>query len=261
MRWGLLLLILLPQDEKPRKLTFVTYNVLADASTADQRCPALFKILKEADADVIALQEVEEWFAARLKKEDWIKPYSWALPQGRLDPGGQLILTKQKMTKVWLRLLDGPQKRTALFATLAGGLTVATTHMESRLEDGKVRAKQLKELFQQLQNFTEAVVLGDFNFGDGEKPDSDALDSNYVDCWTTLKPKEPGFTWNIEESDMAKKGSFKGEKSRRIDRILLRSANYKPSSVAIVGDKPLKEGDKSLFPSDHYGLVGTLEPK
>jgi len=259
VRW-LLLLLVLPQDS-PSKLTVVTYNVLADSKTADARCPALFKILKEADADIIALQEVEEWYAARLKKEEWVKPYHWALPDGKLDPGGQLILSKQKITKVKSKVLPGEQKRTVLIAWLESGLAVATTHLESRLEDGPTRAKQLKALFQLLQNDTEAIFLGDFNFGDGEKPDTDALDKNYVDLWTSLHPKEPGFTWNIEESDMAKAGCFKGEKSRRIDRVLLRSENYKPSAIKIVGDKPLKEGDKSLFASDHFGLVGVVERK
>ena len=257
MRAGLLIVLLLSQ-ESPKQLTVATYNVLADEKTADARCPAIFKILKETDADVIALQEVEEWFLKRLLKEDWARPYHLALPDGKLDRGGQLILSKQKITRSKVKTLPGEQQRTVLVTWLESGLAVATTHMESPLEAGAIRAKQLKAIFQLLQNDTEALFLGDLNFGDGEKPDSAELDKNYSDLWTALHPKEPGFTWNIEESEMAKRGSFKGEKSRRIDRILLRSAAWKPASITIIGDKPLKEGDKGLFPSDHFGLVGTI---
>jgi hypothetical protein len=60
---------------------------------------------------------------------------------------------------------------------------------------------------------------------------------------------------------MAKSGSFPGEKSRRIDRILLRSAVWKPGSIRILGDAPVMPGDRSLFPSDHFGLVGSVVPK
>jgi endonuclease/exonuclease/phosphatase family metal-dependent hydrolase len=257
MRALLMLALLFTQDE-PKKLTVATYNVLADEKTADARCPALFKILKDSEADLIALQEVEEWFLKRLVKEEWAKPYHLALPDGKLDRGGQLILSKRKITRTKVKTLPGEQQRTVLVAWLEGGLAVATTHMESPLEEGAIRAKQLKAIFQVLQNDTEAILLGDLNFGDGEKPDSAELDKNYADLWTTLHPKDPGYTWNIEESGMAKKGSFKGEASRRIDRILLRSSTWKAGSIRIVGDKPLKEGDKSLFPSDHFGLVGTL---
>lgn len=47
-------------------------------------------------------------------------------------------------------------------------------------------------------------------------------------------------------------------KSRRLDRILIRSSLWKPASVRIVGDQPVTPGDKSLFPSDHFGLTGTV---
>ena len=60
---------------------------------------------------------------------------------------------------------------------------------------------------------------------------------------------------------MARGGSFPGEKSARIDRILLRSPGWKPKEVAIIGDKPIHPGKKDLFPSDHFGVKGTLVRK
>ncbi len=256
-----LLLTLLVSAPQEAKLTLVTYNVLADSAQASKRVPPLLKILADADADVIALQEVAPWFLARLRREAWATPYHLALVGGDIEPGGQLILSRFPVTRSRSHRLPGPQKRTVLVATLRtarGDLTVATTHMESPLADGPVRGRQLEAIFRLLKEPEHAVFLGDLNFGDGEQPETARLDNAYVDVWTSLKPSDAGFTWNIETSDMAKKGSFPGEKSRRIDRILLRSRTWTPLSIRIVGNEPVTAGDKGLFPSDHFGLVATL---
>ena len=57
---------------------------------------------------------------------------------------------------------------------------------------------------------------------------------------------------------MARRGAFRGEKSRRIDRILVRSSEWAPGEVRLIGREPLAPGDRSLFPSDHFGLAGVL---
>jgi endonuclease/exonuclease/phosphatase family metal-dependent hydrolase len=253
------------EDAAPRRtLTFATYNVLAEETPTAARVPPLLAILRDADADVIALQEASAWLIRDLMKQEWVqKGYQARVPEGGpVNPGGQFILSRLPFREVGFKVLPGPQRRTVLTATLdAGGrrLAVATTHMESRLEDGPVRAKQLDAIFPLLRDADDAVLLGDLNFGDGEEPDTSHLDKAFADLWLTLHPGKPGFTWDMEASDMAKKGSFPGEKSRRIDRILVRSAVWQPKSVRIVGDQPVKPGDKTLFPSDHFGVVGTVE--
>lgn len=255
-----------PPVEK-RELALLTYNVLADPVSAKRRIPPLLKLLDESDADIIALQEVAPWFMKMLLAEKWVseKGYHFTKDGQRiLMPGGQLIMSKHKIEKATWRILPGRQRRTVLVATLrinGRRMDVATTHMESYLEDGPTRAKQLDAIFPLLKDADDAVFLGDFNFGDGEKPDTDHLDKNYTDMWLALKAKKPGFTWNIETSDMARKGSFPGEKSRRIDRILLRSKGWTPKAIEIIGDQPVAPGNKNLFPSDHFGLIGTLVKK
>jgi len=57
---------------------------------------------------------------------------------------------------------------------------------------------------------------------------------------------------------MDRKGSFPDEKSRRLDRILIKSKRVKPISANILGDKPLKE-ETEVFPSDHFGLQASAE--
>lgn len=249
----------------PKALTFLTYNVLADEVELDKRIPPLMKLLDESDADVIALQEVAPWFLERLGREEWVraKRYDWTRFDGRTAaPGGQFILSKLPIASARFAVLPGPQRRTAVAATLqvdGRSMAVATTHMESLLEDGPVRAKQLDAIFPLVKDADDGVVLGDFNFGDAEQPDTSHLDKAYVDLWLALKPGDPGFTWNMEASDMARKGSFPNETSRRIDRILIRSEVWKPKAIRIIGDAPVTPGDRSLFPSDHFGLAGSVE--
>ncbi len=240
---------------RPKKMTVVTYNILGDGFEKEKRWPALLKILSESMADIIALQEVVPAFLALLAKEDWAKGYVVAKVDG--NTGGQYILSRWAVTKSKLHVLSGRQRRTALLAhveTSKGeSLAVATMHMESPLEAGKTRANQLDGIFGALKGGTEAIALGDFNFGDGEQPDTGRLDPAYTDVWTALKGRAPGLTYDLELNPLADAGKFKGEKSRRIDRILVRSATWKATEIRIIGAAPLAD-DPKLFPSDHYGL-------
>lgn len=246
----------------PRTLSLLTYNVLADADPADRRTSALLKLLGDSRADVIALQEVAPWFLARLQAAAWVRPYHATTFGGRVAaPGGQLVLSRHPIERSLARMLPGPQRRTVVVAVirLAPGrrVAVATAHMESFLEDGPVRARQLERIFALVAGYDGAVVLGDFNFGDGEQPETGRLDRRYTDLWLALHPGEPGYTWDMERSIMARRGSFAGEQSRRLDRILVRLEGYRPSAVRIIGQWPVQPGGE-IFPSDHFGLVGTL---
>lgn len=245
-----------------QQLKIVTYNILVSPVGLDRRAAPLFKLLKESDADVIALQEVgtlQGWFMLQLDKEDWAKNY---FRVGR-EPdhcNGQLILSRIPVEEAMCHGLPGGQGRTVLIATLktdAGPLKVATTHMESPLESINTRARQFEEIFRQLGPDADAIMLGDFNAGDGEASEK-SIDAAYTDMWKVLKPGDPGYTWDIEKSEMANQGKFEGEPSRRLDRILVRSKNWKPQDIKIIGDEPTDPGKKDMFPSDHFGLWGVL---
>lgn len=243
------------------ELVFLTYNVLADVEVTPARIEAMISVIRRSEADVVALQEVAPWCLQALRSSGMLDgSYIGSKIDGRVAaPGGQYILSKLPIERTDFRLLPGKQQRTVLLSHLRAGeqkLVVATTHMESYLEDGPVRAKQLDTIFGLIEGAENAVVLGDFNFGEGE-PEGKQIPSSYVDLWKVLRSEAPGLTWNIEKSPMAKRGSFPGEKSRRIDRILLRSKRWEPAEVRIVGDTPYSS-DGQLYPSDHFGVVGTL---
>ncbi len=249
----------------PDRLRVLTYNVLADPVEIDRRIPRLLEIFTEADADLLALQEVAPWFVAILEREGWLARYQAARDaDGRLAlPNGQMILSRFPIPRSRARRLTGRQRRTVLVSEIALSadetFVLATTHMESLLEDGPTRATQLDEIFAELAGETAPTMLaGDLNFGDGEQPDTEHLDPAFTDLWTHLHGSaDPGLTWNRERSPMAAAGSFVGEPSRRLDRVLLRGSGWLPSSIAIVGDRSIS-GDPWLFPSDHFGLVAEV---
>jgi endonuclease/exonuclease/phosphatase family metal-dependent hydrolase len=252
------------EPKTAKTASLVTYNVLADPEQADQRVPTLLKTIGDCDADVIALQEVAPWFIRRLAKADWFKKYHAPKTGGKIIcPRGLLILSKQPITSPEFGLLPSKQRRAYLVVdTKIRGVKfkIATCHLDSFLKEGAVRAKQMDIIFKKLSAGDNAVFMGDFNFGDDEQPETKHLDKAYADVWTRTNPDKKGYTWNIEKSEMARKGSFPNEKSRRIDRILIKSKQAKPISANILGDKPLK-GKTDIFPSDHFGLRGIVTIK
>ena len=269
-----------------RRLRVVTYNVLADPVFKSLRTPAILELLYRADADLLALQEVAPWFLEPLLGHKGIRGrYHVTQRNGRpFAPGGQLILSKRPIAKVSWSVLPGRQRRTLLLVDLRinGRLfRVVTSHLESYLEDGPTRARQLEDTFGRLKTADDALFLGDMNFGDGEQPETSRLDRRFVDLWSSLRKGQPGYTWNIPRNPLARVGSFQNERSRRLDRILLRSPRWRPAAIRLLGNRPVGKGrwfgrpfyrtgnpdideahqnglEMEVFPSDHYGLVGEL---
>lgn len=268
--WLIVILIVLPehawsQGAQPAgKLTLLTYNVLADPVHYQKRIPALLDILEKSDADIIALQEVDTWFANVLFDQKWVNKYHILRDRhGKILLADEyIILSKHPISAHYHENLPGKYRRT-LFAvkTVINGkdVIIGTCHLESPLNAGEVRARQLERFFTHLNATDESIFLGDFNFGDGEQPETESLDPQFEDVWLTLRPHDPGYTWNREISDMADQGSFPNEPSRRIDRILVKSAGWKPTAVMILGNEAVSADTPNVFPSDHFGLLATLE--
>lgn len=248
----------------PTELRVVTYNVLADPVEADARFAALSRILQETRADIIALQEVTPRFAGRLMREPWTQQYARAEKDGRTIIAHEfLVLSRYPVLDFRTVPLTGPQHRVMHRITidLAGTpMAIATCHLESLLQDGPVRAVQLSVFFSDLADFSEALFMGDFNFGDGEQPETDMLDSSFVDVWRAVHPDAPGFTWDVERSAFARRESFPREGSRRLDRILIKSTRWRPAVATIIGDQPLPGSEGEVYPSDHFGLLAVLQP-
>lgn len=249
----------------PGTISLFTLNLCVDPVHVSERIPVLRKLLAEHHADIIALQEVAPVFAEALAREKWAKGvYEVTQLEGKPSSvRGLFLMTRFPLKRMDFKILQSDQMRGALVAYLdvrGRTLAVATVHLESFLEDGPRRAKQLDDTFPMLDEGDDAVLLGDFNFGDGEA-ETEHLDKRFADVWRALKPDDPGFTWDPVKSPFAKRQSLPKEGQRRIDRILVRSERWTPKAIEILGDKPIGDEHPEIFPSDHFALRAELEWK
>ncbi len=240
-----------------RELVVVSWNVLADASEREVRLPALLDVLRAACPDVIAVQEVTPWFSAALAAAPWASDLKRV--SGDADqpfPGGLALFTHLPLLRQQVVHLPTAMGRCGIVIEVAspgGPLSFAVVHLDSYLEDGPMRARQLRTMATALQGREQVVFLGDFNFGDGAE-ETAALPAGLLDLWPTMHLNDPGFTWDIARSPMAKRGSFPGEHSRRLDRVLLRSAYWRPNAMNLLGSDPVANTGGLVFPSDHFGV-------
>lgn len=249
----------------PETISLLTLNLCIDPVNVPERIPALRKLLAEHHADIIALQEVATPFAEALAREKWAKGVYdvTRMDEKPTSVRGLFLMTRFPIKKMNFKVLPSMQERGAMVAYLdvrGRTLAVGTVHLESFLEDGPRRAVQLDQTFPMLDEGDDGVLLGDFNFGEGE-PESEHLDKRFADVWRALRADDPGFTWDPVKSPFAKRQSLPKEGQRRIDRILVRSERWKPKSIEILGNAPIDDEHPELFPSDHFALRAELEWK
>ncbi len=148
-----------------------------------------------------------------------------------------------------------------LFATVkinGNRVRIANVHLEAPLKKNQLRAKQLIEVFQYLEEYKYSIIVGDFNFGDNDEPENSIVGSIFGDLWHNIKPEARGFTWDMKHNPLAAKNAYKKEKSRRLVRILFKKEAWEPINVKMIDYKwPIYFGS-SYYPSDHYGLYGEL---
>lgn len=253
---------------KPSRVRLLTWNTLWDRYDAPRiatarRRPLLLADLAAADADVIALQEVERELLGMLLAEPWVRAaYTVAAdPRGRdVAESGLLVLSRLPVREAGVHLL-GPHKAVvAVTVNTAGGpLVVAATHLTSdHTERGEDRrAAELARLSEGLSGIEAADValLGDFNDSrSGSEGPAGTL--GLRDAWTEVRGVQDSTpTFDPVANPLAAVGSLSG-RAARLDRILLRSAGVRVAEAALRGDSASADG---LFISDHYGVEATLD--
>lgn len=248
------------------------YAFLMGYPSAAYRMAALFLTIDQEAADIIALQEVTPTLLGELKQQDWFSRYHLAttLPvkdsrAAFLDfihePNGSVILSKYPYTEVHNeRLIPGRLGRRMLVASLMVGetpVTVAICHLDSLAGDHEIRAQQLRQYFGMPENASNTLLLEDFNFAEGEEPESSALHPDYRDLWRSLRPGDPGITYDPVRNPLIR-STGSSRTPGRLDRILMRSDAMEAVGVRITGDHPAAISGKPVYPSDHYGVVATL---
>ncbi|MFJ3878999.1 poly(A) polymerase [Streptomyces sp. NPDC090077] len=257
-----------PAAHPPASVRLLTWNTLWDRYDAPRiatarRRPMLLADLAVADADVIALQEVEPALLAMLLAEPWVRD-RYALgtdPRGTdVADHGLLLLSRLPVREAGLHALRPHKAVTAVTVDTAGGpLVVAATHLTSdHTENGAGRrTEELARLAEGLGG-TDAPValLGDFNDGrSGAAGPAAAL--GLRDAWTEVHgPADDTPTFDPVANPLAAVGSLTG-RAARLDRILLRPpAGARVRSARLRGHVP---GPDGLFVSDHFGVEATVE--
>lgn len=246
-------------------LTVLTWNTLWDRYDSDRidtarRRPLLLNALRAADADVIALQEVEPALLELLLDCAWVRDaYAVATdPTGRdVADHGLLLLSRLPVSEAGLHSL-GPHKAVtaAVVDTAEGPVTVAVTHLSSdhSPEGATRRDRELADLAAGLAAVEgELLLVGDFNDG-GDRPQTRLA---MTDAWSKVHgPADTTPTFDPSVNPLAAVSSLSGRVSR-LDRVLLRTERLRARSAALAGETPGPEG---LYVSDHYGVRVELGP-
>ncbi|MFD7278752.1 poly(A) polymerase [Streptomyces sp. NPDC059862] len=237
----------------------LTWNTLWDRYDADlidsaRRRPLLLRALRDADVDVIALQEVEAELLALLLREPWVRS-GWTLgtdPRGRdVDECGLLLLSRLPVREAAHHEL-GPHKAVTALVVEAGPrpLVVAATHLSSDHSENGVgrRDAELARVAEGLAGLdADLLLLGDFNDG-GDTPQ---LTLGLRDAWSEAHgAHDTTPTFDPGTNPLAAVSSLTGRASR-LDRVLLRGEGLRVRRAELYGDTPTAEG---LYISDHYGV-------
>ncbi|KOU19294.1 polynucleotide adenylyltransferase [Streptomyces sp. WM6372] len=258
-----------PPDSRPgpQRVRLLTWNTLWDRYDAPHidtalRRPMLLADLAAADADVIALQEVEPALLDMVLAQPWVRAaYTVGTdPRGKdVAASGLLVLSRLPVREAGLHLL-GPHKAVAAMTvdTASGPLVVASVHLTSdHTENGAGRrGTELAKIAEGLSAIeADAALLGDFNDG-RSGPEGPAAALGVRDAWTEVHgARDATPTFDPVANPLAAVGSLSGRPGR-LDRVLLRSAGARVREAALRGDTPGPEG---LFISDHFGVEAVVE--
>ncbi|MEU7554175.1 poly(A) polymerase [Streptomyces sp. NPDC044571] len=251
----------------PRTVRLLTWNTLWDRYDAPlidtaRRRPMLLADLAAADADVIALQEVEPELLGMLLAEPWVRAgYTVAAdPRGKdVAASGLLVLSRLPVREAGQHLL-GPHKAVAAVTvdTGSGPLVVAAVHLSSdHSESGAERREaELARLADGLSGIeADVALLGDFNDGRAGAEGPAAV-LGMRDAWSEVHGAQDATpTFDPAANPLAAVGSLTG-RAARLDRILLRSAGARVLGSALRGTAPAADG---LFVSDHFGVEAALD--
>lgn len=147
--------------------------------------------------------------------------------------------------------------------TTVDGVTfpAVSTHLESM--SNRIRLAQAGELVETLPADRPIVLCGDFNSGPRRSSEAyDRLTGSFVDAWAAVGPGTDGVT-------CCQSTSLDSDRSwldSRVDHVLYGGDGVRVRSVERVGNSPedrvtvtRNDEEVRLWPSDHAGVVATLE--
>lgn len=259
----------------PSAITLVTWNVLSDNHDAHlietpRRIPALIDRVCEADADVVALQEVTPTFLRALLDDARVRA-RYVLSDDHnartLDPDGVLVLSRLPVRRFGVHRFSRFKRFVQAVIDLGEtSLHVVALHLTSDRNPSAaaVRARQLDAVIHRGTARGDAltrpptVLLGDFNLRD-ETPPPALTQGGFVDAWRRVRPDDPGLTFDPAENRLASILTTLHQPAR-FDRIFTRDGALAlvPHAVERLGVSPIATSPGVLHASDHFGVRCTF---
>jgi len=245
------------------RLRIATFNIWFGELHRKARLKALLDLLQGHEPDIIGLEEVTPETLEWIKADPWVQKYYTLsdITGETVNPYGIFLMSRIPVNRFGLYPLHSWMGRHVLIGefTINGeDLHAGVVHLESYRSSAPERAIQLGDIFLKLNRPPHSILMGDFNFC-ATWDENRILDPGYQDLWGVLHPKEPGYTEDTDVNLMRRELK-REEKKVRFDRILLRSpdSHWHPISIQMIGTEPISLQHPSVFPSDHFGLVGDI---
>ena len=272
-------------DEPARPLRVVTFNVLhggassglvGDGEALEERLALTTADLRELRPDVVALQEASVGrgrgnVAARLATAldmHWVHgpATTRVLPIPLLNrlivtamnfAEGPAVLSRYPITDSEIYDLPRCVKRLharvlvrAEIATPWGPLAAFSTHLNR--DDCQV--ERVAEIVRARAAKGPALLMGDFNTGDSAPAIERLNGDGFIDAFRAANPRAAGHTvWQ-------RPGAPARTVMRRVDYVFVAGVAGPAVACAsrVVLDTPRREGERTLWPSDHYGVLADL---
>jgi poly(A) polymerase len=255
--------------DQPERIKVLTFNVLRTDFDGEriphtERIQEILAHLRESEADIIALQEVQAEFYNALLKDPFFRD-GWFFSDGpEAETLGDLgILIISRLRPVQVLEFRFPDLRPAIVLRIemhkegvpGPALHIASVHLPSPRREAAhlLRQECLDQLAAALPPGDATILTGDFNFSDGE---FGTIPPGFRDLWRQFHPKAKGATFDPHHNPLAAQNSLRGL-SLRLDRILLRDpdALFFPQGIELTATKPYTRGK---FLSDHFGLASEI---
>jgi len=240
-----------PEPPAGPHFTLLTYNVNYGMPRPD----LALATLKQADADVVCLQETSEAWE-RLLRPGLADVYPFMVFRHSSGAGGVAVLSKRPFRDVHY----GPSKSgwfplwVIAAETPAGPVQVANVHFHPAVtESGKVgvgasletryvREAEAQEVYQHIDSKSPAVFAGDFNEEESGRAVAFLGSRGFTDALSQFDRSSYTWEWSV--------GSASGVLRRRFDHIL-----YSPQ-LHCLSARVIKAGA-----SDHYPVLGVFEKR
>ena len=273
----------------------LTWNACFEPPFLEERLRWLVALVRDADADVVALQELRPDTYA-VVREAVRGTHEASPPPSPLTAyfTATFVDTRRVANVAFERVAfeETEMGRDLLLATvqsrgdLGQGVrfVVGNVHLES-LSSQATRRRQMAQVVREsaASGASDVLVVGDFNMDDvtnyphlGPPRKGDRLGNldvietlgaaGFVDVWPKLNPTDAGKTY--DSATLRWKGAppMARPMRARYDRVMasLRSGLVSLRSARLVGDMPVRRvsgqtGSFDLYPSDHFGILVELE--